>query len=332
MLKEFIYLFFCNVININLYLIKKFNKRRYVYSNKISFGDTFIFYIDNYFKVIKDKIKIIIFSKLEEDISRIFFTKKNIINIFFPIPRYVPVYRINVLLKKKKNFTSTASLEVDYSKRKLLNKHRMLLIKSLKKNMNLVSPEIKRLIDEKFILIFIKHYNNTNKNLNGSNARQTCNFHKVYKTINFLIKKKNKILILGDKFDKSVPILRAKYFNNNNVIFFSDVSSKKSIFDQLFVHYYSLLSIGSDSGTFMMSHYLKKKTIHFDAIKNSDESYQKLKNIKLLYKKIIYKNKIENLSQQAHLNNISNITNKFIIRETSFLEIKNQLKKINYNL
>ena len=203
--------------------------------------------------------------------------------------------------------------------------------KLLKRNINLVSPKLKKIKNKKFVLMFIKHYNKSKLITDGTNSRHTLNFNKIYKIIDFFIKKKKIVVILGNDFDKSIPILKKKYNKNNNIIFFKEISLEQSIYDQLFVHYYSSLSIGSDSGAFVMSHYLKKKLILFDALKDKNLSYQRFKNIKMLYKKIIYDGKKENLST-TNLNMISKINNKFLIKENSFAEIKKELEKIKYKL
>ena len=331
LLKEITYFFFSNLININLYLLKIFNKKKYIYSKKISFGDTFIFYINNYFKINKYKIKILIFSKLEHEISKLFFPKNSIIKTLILIPKFIPVYKINVLLLKKKNFETSANYELDYSKKLIFNKLKILLIKLLKKNIDKVSQKIKILKSQKFILIFVKHYNK-NFRLNGSEPRQTSNFQKIYQTINFLLKNKINVVVMGNKYDKSLPILKSKYCNRKNIFFFNEISLNYSIFDQLYVHYYSLFYIGSDSGTLIMSRYLKKKMIIFDSVKNDDEFYQKSKSNIILFKKIIYKKKIQTLSQQDHVNNAPNIISKYTIKENSYLEIKNALQKLNRKL
>lgn len=331
LLKELIYAFYANLININLYLLNKISKYRYVYCNIISFGDCFTFYIENYYKIIKNKNKVLVLSKLEKDIAEIFFSKRNIASIFFLIPKFIPVYRISFLLQKKKYFKPDSSFKIDNSKIKILNKHRVLLIKLLKEKINLISPELKKIKNEKFILFFIKHYYKKNIITNGSDARQTCDLKKIYKTINFLINNKNKIIILGNKFDKSISVLKKKYFNNKYIRFFFNMSPNQSMLDQLYVHYYSLLSIGNDSGTFVMSKYLKKKIIFFDTMKSYSESYQKFRNIKMLYKKVNYRKNLQNFSL-SHLKDAYNINKKNLLKETSYLEIKKELKKKHYKL
>jgi hypothetical protein len=329
--KELIYIFYANLININLYLLNKISRNKYIYCDIISFGDCFTFYIENYYKIIKNKNKVLVLSKLEKDIAEIFFCKRNIVSIFFLIPRFIPVYRISHLLKNKSYFKPDNSFTIDSSKVRVSNKHRRLLIKLLRKKINLISPKLKRIKNEKFILFFIKHYYKKNIITNGSDARQTYNFQKVYKTINFLINNKNKIIILGDKFDKSIPVLKKKYFNNKYIRFFLNMSPNQSMLDQLYIHYYSLLSIGSDSGAFVMSKYLKKKIIFFDTMISYDQSYQKFRNIKMLYKKVSYERNFQNFSV-SHLKDAYNINKKSLLKETSFLEIKNEIKKKHYKL
>jgi hypothetical protein len=331
LLKEIIYIFFSNWININLFLIKIFSKKKYIYSKKISFGDTFTFYINNYFKIKKYKLKIIIFSRLEHEISKLFFSKRFIIKTLFLIPKFIPVYRINILLLKKKYFKPSDDFELDYSKKLIFSNLKILLIKLLKKNINNVSQKVKKLGGQKFILIFVKHYKK-NISLKGSEPRQTGNFQKIYQTINFLLKKKIKVVVMGNKYDKSLGMLKNKYYNRKNIIFFDKISLNHSIFDQLYVHYYSLFYIGSDSGALIISRYLKKKMIIFDSVRNNDESYQKSNDNLILFKKIIYNKKKQVLSQQTHINNIKNIVGKYVIKENSYLEIKNALKKMNYKL
>lgn len=232
---------------------------------------------------------------------------------------------------QKKYFQPSDNYELDYSKKLIFNKLKVLLIKLLKKNINNVSQEIKKLRNEKFILIFVKHYKN-NFGLKGSEPRQTSNFHKIYQTINYLLKNKIKVVVMGNKYDKSLEILKNKYCPSKNIVFFDKISLNYSIFDQLYVHYHSLFYIGSDSGALIISRYLKKKMIIFDSIRDKNESYQKSKDNLILFKKIIYNKKKQILSQQIHINNNENIVGKYIIKENSFLEVKNALSKMNCKL
>jgi hypothetical protein len=330
-LKKITYVFFSNLINFNLFFLKKFSNKNYIYSDTISFGETFVFYIHNYHKINNDNNKkVLVFSKFEENIAKLFFTKKKIKRIFFLLPFFIPVYGVSVLMQKKKYFTPSISLLINYKKRKILNQHKIILIKLLKKNINVISPELKKIQNEKFILMFVKHHKNKRKIIDGSYARHTQDFKKIHKLINFFLKKKIKIIIFGNEYDESLSILKDKHGNNkHNVLFFKDISFKQSIYDQLFVHYYSLLSIGSDSGAFIMSQYLKKRILYFDTFEIKNQFYQKYKKTKTLYKKIIYDGKIKNLSL-TNLNKIPKMHNKYSITENSFSEIINELRKIKY--
>ena len=132
--KEYIYIFFANTINFNLYLIKKFNKQKYIYSNEISFGGTFSYYIENYSKIIQNNLKILVFSQLEKKIAEFFFSNNFIANLFILVPHYIPVYKINFLLKKKNYYEPTTLFEKYFPKKiKSLNKQKKLLIYLLKK-------------------------------------------------------------------------------------------------------------------------------------------------------------------------------------------------------
>ena len=172
--------------------------------------------------------------------------------------------------------------------------------------------------------MFIKLFNNTKIPITALNNRQTVDFEKIYKTINFFLKKNIKVVILGNNFDKSLPILKNKYLTNNNILFFSDLSLSQSIVDQLYIHYYSLLSIGSDSGAFIMSVYLKKKIIFFDTIISPTyKFYKKNKNIVVLLKKVIIKKKIRSLKVDDYL-----LKTKLEPIETSYNEIIKAYKSL----
>jgi hypothetical protein len=327
-IKEFIYLFLVNLININLFLLKKFSKNEYIYSKKISFGDTFTFFIENFFKI-KNK-KIIIFSKLEEKISKIFFSEKKIRRSIFLIPNFVPTYRISYLLKNKKYFNQINSFDINDEKLKVKNKHKNLLIQILKNNIDSISPNLKIFKNQKYYLLSIKHFDKNKNKINGAHTRATANLKKVFRLINFL--SKDKVIILGDNYDKSYIILKRYYINKKNILFFKDLSKSQSILDQLFVHYYAFLSIGNASGAFIMSIYLKKKIIFFDTLifKINKNSLLISKNIRNLFKKIIHNNKSEILSDK-HVEHILNKKKppkyKYHIKENNFYEIKNEIIK-----
>jgi hypothetical protein len=330
LLKKIIYIFFANIININLFFLKKVKGDDFVYFKIISFGDTFTYYINNYFKIKNKKIKILIFSQFEKKLSDFFFPNNKIKELLFLVPNFIPIYAINKFLNKKNNFTPNSTYDLDQAKLKVQNKHKNLLINLLKSKLNLVSEKLKKIHNEKYCVIFIKH-NNTNKNdISDSNSRQTSDFKKIFKIINFLINYKSKVIILGDKSDKSVNILKIYYKNNKDIIFFKDLSNSYSVIDQLFLHQHSSLTIGNCSGAFIIPIYLKKKIIFFDYFKQNYYSLVHSKNIKNFYKKIIFnKNKKEQILTKKILDNIYNKKNslQFEIKENSYNEIKKQIEK-----
>jgi hypothetical protein len=328
-IKEFIYQFLTNLININIFFLKKFSKNKYIYSKKISFGDTFTFFIENFYKI-KNK-KIIIFSKLEEKISKLIFPEEKIKKILFLIPSFIPTYRISYLLQNKKNFNQRNPYDVNDEKLKVKNKHKNLLINILNHNIKYISPNLKNFQNQKYYLISIKHFDQNKNKIVGAHTRATSDFKKVYKLINFL--SKNKVIILGDKYDKSYKILKKNYKNKKNIFFFKDLSKSQSIIDQLFIHYYAFLAVGNASGAFIMSIYLKKKIIFFDTLifKINKNSLLISNNIKNLYKKVIYNNKTEILSDkhvELILTKKLNSRNKYQIKENNFYEIKNEILNI----
>jgi hypothetical protein len=331
LLKKIIYIFFANIINVNLFFLKKVKGDNFVYFKMISFGDTFTYYINNYFKIENKKIEILIFSQFEKKIANFFFPKNKIKKLLFLVPNFVPIYAINNLLNKKKFFIPSSAYDLDQAKLKVQNKHKNLLINLLKSKLNLVSEKLKKIQNEKYCVIFIKHNNNNKNDITGSNSRQTSDFKKIFKIINFLINYKRKVVILGDKSDKSINILKIYYKNNKDIIFFKDLSNSYSIVDQLFVHQHSLLTIGNCSGAFIIPIYLKKKIIFFDYFKQNYYSLVHSKNIKNFYKKIIFNNKEKILTKKI-LENISNkrisLKKNFEIKENNYNEIKKEIQNI----
>jgi hypothetical protein len=329
-LKKIIYVFFANFININLFFLKDLKRNNFVYFKIISFGDTFTYYINNYFKINKNKKKILIFSQFEKKIAEFFFSKNKIKKIFFLIPYFIPIYSISHLLNKKNYFKSSEIYDLNLAKLNVKNKHKNLLINLLKSKINFVSENLKKFQNEKYCVIFVKHNNNNKNDVTGSNSRQTTDFKKIFKIINFLTYLKSKVVILGTKNDKSINILKKYYKNNKNILFFKDLSNSYSITDQLFIHQYSALSIGNCSGAFIIPIYLKKKIIFFDHFKQNFFSLVYSENIKNFYKKIIINNKEQVLTNKILdkiLSKKISLQKKFTIKENTYSEIKNQIQK-----
>ena len=57
MIRKFIYFIFTNLINLNLYFIKKKYKSKLIYNQNASFGESLIFNILNYDIIISKKKK-----------------------------------------------------------------------------------------------------------------------------------------------------------------------------------------------------------------------------------------------------------------------------------
>ena len=168
-------------------------------------------------------------------------------------------------------------------------RHKELLEGKLFENMHLVSKNLLKFKNKKYLLLHIKYYDNSQNDLSGSKARQTNDFIKITKILKFLKKKKYEIIVLGDIYDKSIPFLKDIVHKEklSHVKFFKDYSPKYKIIDQVFMHYHSQGGFGNDSGAFVHSWFLKKKIIHFDTIQLKEHRVlAKNKNLKFLYKKI----------------------------------------------
>jgi hypothetical protein len=169
----------------------------------------------------------------------------------------------------------------------------------------------------------IKYYNNNVNDLKGSNARQTTNFEKIFFLINFFLKKKFKILILGNNYDKSISVIKKKFTNHlNTILYFQDLTDEYSFADQVFITKHSKGYVGSGAGMADLFYFLKKKSICFDTYYDKKiENIFKKKYRKYLYKKIKIRNHVDILKESLTLKT------KYKIYETS----KNQLLKVVKN-
>ena len=313
MIKILIYKFLNYLIKINLYLIKHKSNKFYT-TPTYSFGDIFTSFVQNYKKVINKRRKVLVLSNFEEKIANLFFPKNKIYKIFFHIPFFIPIYRIILIVNNFKKLTRTYEKNITYKEKKIL-------INILKKNLKYVSPEVKKFKNQKYVLIFVKHYNNDINNLNVPFHRQTSNLIKIFDIINVLLKKKIKIIILGNKTDKFLKKVK-EFSKNKNIFYFNELSKKEKMIDQLYIHNNCKFSLGTDCGAFIMSIFLKKKIIFFDAIFKSSP-LNKYRNIIFLYKKIKLKNKSILLTKKYYKSENNNQ-----IIENSYSEIIKKIKKI----
>jgi len=292
--KKIIINIYSKLILWNLLIIEK-NKNQNLLYSKLGFGDSFAFYIFLYNKIINKKTKIITFSYLDYNNAKFIFGEKKIIKPLFFVPKFFPIYGIISALNTSKIFNKYNYEQYEY---KIKNFHREIIERKFLANIKYVSKNLIKFKKKKYFLFFIKYYDNNNNDLSGSRTRQTNDFTKIVKILKICQKYKFEIIILGNDKDKSIPILRKikEKYNFSNIEFFKDYSKSYSIIDQLFIHYYSKGGIGSDSGAFVYSWFLKKKIVHFDTIRTKESfALAKNKNIKFLYKSFqrtkIYDNK-----------------------------------------
>jgi len=317
-MNSLIYAFFNYLIKINLSLIKNKVVSNFAFS-KYAFGDIFAALIQNYNKIQNSKLKILVYSDFEEKLARLFFQKDKIKKTFFYLPEWVPIYSL------KQNLKNLQILNRSY-KKNITSNEKKILIKILNENLNWVSPKIKKLQNQKYVLLLVKHYNHDTNNLNSPFHRQTSDLEKVFKIINFLLKKKLKIILLGNNKDYYLKKVK-KFSKNKNILYFNELSINTSLIDQLFLHYNCKFSIGTDCGAFIMSIFLKKKIIFFDALLNN-EGLNRLKNVYFLYKNIHYKGKIYYLTDKYRINKNFIIKNNYSIVENSYHDIKKAINKI----
>jgi len=323
MIKKIIYIFFSYLIRFNFLLIRNKIKSNYLVNSFFAFGDCFTFYIQNYNQIINKGYKIITVSNFEKKIAELFFERNKIYNIFFSIPSYISIYSIGRIIKKY--LTINRKFDINY-KKKIGYEEKKILEDILRKKHKSVSAEIKKLKKIRYVLFFVKHFNENINDIKIGPHRQTSDIKTIFKVVNFLINKKINIVVLGNKREKIINILK-KFSKNKSIIYFNEISKNASIIDQLFLHYHSKFSIGTDCGAFIMSIFLKKKILFFNSLKNND-GLQQLKNITFLHKKVIINKKNKFFLSEKLLKILSLKNINYSIKESTFLDIKKSINKI----
>ena len=315
------------LIVINLFLLNKFSKKNYIYSNSGGFGDTYVFFLETFYLINqKKKFVPLSYTSYQKSIIQFLFTKNK--NILFSIPKFIPLYRTISEIKKFKffkpyknvSFLSSGIQDLKYLNNKLTSN---LLKQKLSKSK--ISKKILFLKKEKYICLHIKHYNNNVNDLSGSSGRQTANFEKIFLLINFLLGNRTKILILGNKKDKFIQIIKGKLSANqvSKIFFFEDLTDNYSFADQVFITKHSLGYVGSAAGMADLFYFLKKKSLLFDSFYSSkfnnifDKKYRRY-----LYKKIKTGNKFSILTD-----NLLHYRKKYQIFEVPVTIIKSNIKK-----
>lgn len=315
------------LVIINLFLISKFTKKKYFYNNSGGFGDTYSFFLEIY-SLIRNKKEFIplSYTYYQKSIVNYLFSKKK--NLIFTIPKFVPIYQTISKIKKSKYFKPYLNVSFNSSGNrniKILNNdltYELLNEKLLKSK---ISRNLLFLKKEKFFCLHVKHYNSSANDLSGSHARQTAGLEKIFLLINFLLKNRTKILILGNKYDKFISIIKSKLVANqvSKIFFFEDLTDNYSFADQVFVTKHSMGYVGSAAGMSDLFYFLKKKSLLFDSFyvsKIHDKFNRKYR--RYLYKKIKTKNKFNILTD-----NLLYYRKKYQIFEVPITAIENNIKK-----
>lgn len=303
-----------NLINLNLYFLKDKN---YIYSPLNSYGDCFEYYL-KYYNKCKNR-KILVFGVIDKKIVSYFFGKKSFDKIFFYLNNF-STYGIFSELKKKKNFKpfihDPKNIWDHIITKKELKQSRNILF-NVSNQIEEVSPELKKIIKKKYILMHVKHYHDNTNDISLSASRQTSKMSKIFKLINHIIKRYN-VIILGINTDKHINIIRNKFYKNKKVIFLNELSNNYSISDQIFCYKNSLGYIGSSTGIVPILWLLKKKIIMFDAPYEDTDKRFKSKNFIFLPKKYKLKNKPGFKNLNVNIINNKNLT----IKEASLKDLK----------
>jgi hypothetical protein len=215
LLKNIVIKIYSKLIILNLWFLYSEKNVRYFYNHSLGFGDSFDYYLNNYYIISKNKKNLpLSFGNFHQEIINFFF--KNYKNIFFKITKSMPYYGIINEVKKSKYFNPKISYKLDKNflmKDEFLGRKNLyskqIIIKKL--NEYKISKSIKDLCNKKYVCLFVKFYNNNINDISNIAAiRQTTNFTKIFQIINFLKKKKIFTIIIGDKFDKGTVFLKNK--------------------------------------------------------------------------------------------------------------------------
>jgi hypothetical protein len=288
--------FFVYITNINLYFLNK-DKKRYFYNHSLGFGDSFIYYLRNYKKIYNRNNFALSFGFATFQSISFFFPKKKIRKILIPLPQNF-YYRTVNILKKSKNFKPKifGTVLKEYQFNNTVH-YKNLIINSLKKFK--ISGEIKKLTKNRYVCLFIKHYNDNPNDISGASIRQTANLDTIKKIFFFLKKKNINTVVLGLDSDKSVEAFKNFVKKNNlkeNVFFLNSISKNYLIQDQVYIAEKSIGYIGSTSGPATLFYFLRKKIIILNCpndqeIPHGNNPKLEMKFIKYLYKYIKYKKK-----------------------------------------
>ena len=327
------YLLYSKLIILEIIIRSKiFFNTRLLYSGSdggFGFGDHVSFCVNIKSKLNKNS-KLFCYSNQQFETAKFFYEKKHLIKSIFSIPKFLNISIIGLyFLSKNKNFKPQKLMSPHNKKLKLtLYYGTDKQIKYIKTRLNKfkISAKLKKVLEDKTIVLFIKnfsHIKKMNKNVNFQ-VRQTRNLDKIFKLLNFL-KKKLKIVILGNKDDNFIKIISDKKLVDNKKIFlFDDLSENYSIADQVYLAENVSGYVGNGSGAMVFFDILKKKVLLIDFMYMEYLHFWK-KNRNYLFKKALNKetNKTEIFNYYKRYD-----SNKYKIIENNFEEIIKSIKKI----
>jgi hypothetical protein len=321
LLKYIIVKIYSKFIIFNLLFLHRNKKIKYFYNHSLGFGDSFDYYLDNYYKIVNNKKNLpLSFGSFNQETINFLFNKYK--KLFFSIPKFLPYYSIISEVRKSIYFQPVIKYKLDDNN--LMKNEFMAITNANSRNIIIeklnhykVDETIKDLCNKKYVCLFVKHYNNNMNDISdGATIRQTTNFKKIFQIVEFLKKKNIYIIVIGDKFDKGTLILK-KYINKKADFL---IDYKINFYDQIFVANNSIGYIGSSSGAYYPYFYLKKKILCFDTWEIPTCQISKnFKNLLNLYKNITINTYTTRLSYK-HLNLSSEY--KYRIKETSLFQIK----------
>jgi len=312
---------------------KLFTKKKIYYSGyngSFGYGDHVTFCVN-----IKNKIgkkgKIFCYSQLQYDTACFLYDKKNIIKSFLPLPKFLNESGIGFKYLHPSKIFNPENIKSPHNKK--IGAYHLYYgtknqIKFIKNNLKrfCVSKKLIEILEKKTITLFVKNFSlkkNANKDLNFQ-MRQTRNLDKIYKLINYIKRKKIKLIILGTNKDHFMKIIQnKKIVDNKKVYLFKQISKNYSIADQAYLAENSLGYVGNYSGSDAFFQILRRKIINIDMV-----NWKHLKlwknNRKCVFKYVIdKKNKAKSiLDSNKYYSN-----KKYIIKETSFEELLNIVKK-----
>ena len=293
-LKFLIYFIFSKIIFLLIYF-SRLKKINLLYTNHFGFGD-YLFFCVKLRNKLNSNTKIFCYSKLQNEIASFFFEKKNIVNSFLLMPKFMNESHIGYqflsknIIYKPSNFKRVApdNSLVPISDWYKGTQNSIEFIKQ-KINNSKISKDLIDIFQKPTLCLFIKNFSKYKNNHLNFQVRQTRDLNKINQLLEFLDKKKINILILGTKKDHFVQLLENDMKNRkyNNIYLFKNISKKFSIADQAFSAYNSIGYVGSATGTMGFFGLLNKQVILVDAVSYYADKYWD--NFTFLYKKILNK-------------------------------------------